>query len=402
MRILVQPHSMELGGSQLNALDLAGALKARGHDVVVYSEPGELVAGLADRGLEHVPAPRGLSCPSAGRIAHLRRVLVERRIAVAHGYEWPPVLEASAAAAGLPTRVVGSVLSMSVAPFLPERVPLVVGTERIRRSCAAGRPAPVVVIEPPVDVAADRPSRLPGRRGPHLEVAVVCRLVPELKLEGLLTAIDAVGDLPDDLGPDGAPVRLTVAGDGPARAVVAARAAAVNERRGREVVRVLGAVTDPRPVYDAADVALGMGGSALRSLAFARPLVVQGEHGFFELLEPRTLPYFLDGGFYGVGERDADQAREHLAGLLADLAGDPVRRAWLGCWGRDLAVRRFSLERAAVLLEEVYVEALRAPAAHGVGAPVRTVTRLAGFKVREHRARLAGRRARDDFNARPV
>nr|WP_241728455.1 glycosyltransferase [Nocardioides zeae] len=399
---MVHPHSMELGGSQLNALDLAGALQGRGHEVVVYSEPGELVGGLADRGLEHVAAPRGRSCPSAGRIAHLRRVLTERRIEVAHGYEWPPVLEDSAAAAGLPTRVVGTVLSMAVAPFLPERVPLVVGTERIRSSCVDARSGPVVVVEPPVDVAGDRPSRLPGRRERHVEAVVVCRLVPELKLEGLLTAVDAVGDLPDDLGPRGAPVRLTIAGDGPARAVVAARAAAVNERHGREVVRLLGAVADPRPLYDAADIALGMGGSALRSLAFARPLVVQGEHGFFELLEPRTLPYFLDRGFYGVGDRDPQEAREHLAGLLADLAGDPVRRAWLGSWGRDLAVRRFSLERAAALLEDVYAAALEAPAAHGVGAPARTVARLAGFKVREHRARLAGRRARDDFNARPV
>ncbi|MDT9592547.1 glycosyltransferase family 4 protein [Nocardioides zeae] len=407
MRILVYPHAMELGGSQLNALDLAGALQARGHEVVVYSQAGELVDTLAGRGLEHVLAPPGRSCPSAARVAHLRRVLRSRCIDVVHGYEWPPVLEAGAACVGLPTRVVATVLSMSVAPFLPEAVPLVVGTERIRASCVDSRSGPVVVIEPPVDVLADRPGA--GERpapvpGAPVEVAVVCRLVPELKLEGLLTAVDAVGDLPADVGSGGVEVRLTIAGDGPARGLVQARADAVNERCGRPAVRLLGAVADPRPVYDRADVAVGMGGSALRSIAFARPLVVQGESGFFELLEPRTLPYFLDRGFYGVGDRGPEQAREHLAGLLADLAGDPARRATLGEWGRDLAVRRFSLERAAALLEGVYALALDPDASHGArpGAPARTLVRLADYKLRRHGARLVGRGSRDDFNARPV
>lgn len=414
MKVLVYPHSMELGGSQLNAIELAGALRDRGHDVVVYSEPGPLVAQVVALGLEHVEAPRGRSCPSPARVAHLRRVLRERGVDVVHGYEWPPILEAYAATSGLSTRTVGTVMSMAVAPFLPDSVPLVVGTERIRASCDPHRPAPVHVIEPPVDVAANRPvHRSP--RGTHaapdvpepLEVVVVCRLVPELKLEGLLTAIDAVSDLPVDTV-EGRPVRLTIVGDGAARAQVEERAAAANDRCGREVVRLLGALDDPRPAYAAADVALGMGGSALRALAFGTPLVVQGEQGFFELLDVGTLPYFLQRGFYGVGDRTSDEARAHLAGIVADLAGDPERRALLGAWGRALVVERFSLERAARLQERVYAAALAAPdAGHGrrtsaVSTAVATAGGLVAYKAEQHAGRLRGRRARDDFNARPA
>ena len=35
MRVLVYPHSMEIGGSQLNAVELGGAVRDLGHDVVV-------------------------------------------------------------------------------------------------------------------------------------------------------------------------------------------------------------------------------------------------------------------------------------------------------------------------------------------------------------------------------
>src|SRR5205807_398251 len=37
MRIIVYPHAMEIGGSQLNAIQLAGAVRDRGHEVVVVA-----------------------------------------------------------------------------------------------------------------------------------------------------------------------------------------------------------------------------------------------------------------------------------------------------------------------------------------------------------------------------
>ena len=43
MRVLVYPHTMEIGGCQLNAVETAGALRDRGHDVSVISAPGPLV-----------------------------------------------------------------------------------------------------------------------------------------------------------------------------------------------------------------------------------------------------------------------------------------------------------------------------------------------------------------------
>src|ERR1043165_8557626 len=138
MRILVYPHAMEIGGSQLNGIQLAGAVRDRGHEVIVLSEPGPLVKRVHELGLEHIEIPRERRHPSPEVLATLVRTVRKRRIHVVHGYEWPPVVEAFFGP-GLRWRtpVVGTVMSMSVVPFFPRTVPLVVGTEAIREAALA-------------------------------------------------------------------------------------------------------------------------------------------------------------------------------------------------------------------------------------------------------------------------
>ena len=105
--------------------------------------------------------------------------------------------------------------------------------------------------------------------------------------------------MPSISSPRTAPVRLAIVGDGPAAAALQERAAHVNRRWGREVVKFVGPMHDPRPAYAAADVVLGMGSSALRALSIGRPVVVQGEDGFSKVFEPATLPYFCAHGMWG-------------------------------------------------------------------------------------------------------
>ncbi len=194
-------------------------------------------------------------------------------------------------------------MSMSVASFLPRDVPLTVGTEFIRKAAMDSGHRQVELLEPPVDTNADNPavdgSGFRANQGIHpneVLFAMVCRLVPDLKLEGLLSACEAVCEL----AVAGRPVRLIIVGDGRARGEVEKRAAEVNASAGREVVLMTGEMADPAPAYAAADVVIGQGGSALRGMAFGKPLVVVGEEGFSELLTPESLP-FSGQGWYGLG-----------------------------------------------------------------------------------------------------
>jgi glycosyltransferase involved in cell wall biosynthesis len=330
----------------------------------------------------------------------------ERGFDIVHGYEWPPALEAAAAV--FPSgraAAVCTIMSMAVAPFLPTSMPLVVGTQAIQERAAASRRGPVHLIEPPVDVTKNAPghpvAEFRSRYGLHdaatVDLAIVCRLVPQLKLEGVLTAVDVVGELAREL-----PVRLVIVGDGTARGVVEERAAKANARAGYRAVVLTGELFDPRPAYAAADIMLGMGGSALRALAFARPLVVQGEHGFWELLTPDTCDLFLQQGWYGVG--DGTGGAERLAAILRPLIQDPQRRATLGAYGRRLAVERFSLTRAATVQEGIYREALELARSgrHTIGEAtegMRSAVGVTAHKVRQRYRAVRGTRTAEDFNA---
>ncbi|QIX27859.1 glycosyltransferase [Nocardioides sp. JQ2195] len=407
MRVVVYPHSMEIGGSQLNAVELAAAATAQGHEVLVYSEPGPLVDRVHALGLEHVVRREARLRPGWETAADLRRLVRSRRIDVVHGYEWPPILEAYAATRGGIGRstAVGTVMSMSVAPFLPSSLPLVVGTAQIRDHVRASHSGPVHLLEPPVDARENAPGVCPeppvdvvGLEPGALRIVVVSRLVRELKLEGVLTAVRAVQELAAEQV-----VQLVVVGGGPELGTVRRAAASANAAAGRTVVLVPGESPDPRWAYGSADVCIGMGGSALRCLAFGKPLVVQGEGGFFELLTPETCPTFLAQGWYGRGSLDPERAVEHLCCVLRRLR-DPGLRADLGAFGRELVVSRFALDAAAGLQEAVYRDALdrRASAPRVLSDTTRSGAGLISYKVRRRVERHRGRVAVDDFNARPL
>lgn len=404
LRILVYPHMLTVGGSQLNAVELAGAVRDLGHEVIVFGTPGPLVEVVHDLRLPYVESPQPGRRPSAVVIRALSSLVEERAIDVLHAYEWPPAIECYVAGSLLRRRpTVCTVMSMGVAPFIPSHLPLVVGTRHIQATEERRRRAEVTLLEPPVDTTSNRPDvdgsdLLPaGVRSPDpdvLHIVVVSRLAHELKLQGLLEAISVMPQLAAEFR-----VRLVVVGGGPAAEAVAAAARRSNELCGEEVVVLAGELLDPRPAYALADVALGMGGSALRAMAFGRPLVVQGERGFWEELSPETVDRFLYQGWYGTG--DGQDGGPRLLELLRRLLQDADRRRTLGAYGRGLVVERFSLARAARTQVEVYARAAR-DGVEWPPPPVETCRAAAGLvrheTVRRVR-RLLGAGAADDFNA---
>jgi glycosyltransferase involved in cell wall biosynthesis len=409
MRVLVYTHTMVVSGI-LNAVELAAAARDRGHEVIVLSQPGPLVDSVRQLGIEHIPRIANVRrTPSPGAAAQLTRLVLRRKIDIVHAWEWPSAVEAFAGprlCLGAP--VVCSIMSMAVAPFLPHTMPLTVGTQEIAHHAEDAGFSSVTLLEPPVDVAANSPeydsSSFRADFGLDSDplLAVVCRLAYELKLEGLLAACDAVGEL----ARSGTKVQLAIVGDGPARREVEDAAAAANERAGRQSVVLTGQLADPRPAYSAADVILGMGGSALRGMAFGKPLVVQGERGFWELLSPDSAPLFLRQGWYGVGTatdgRSAGALK--LRQILQVLLNDPAAMMGLGEYGRALVVERFSIDHAAAVQEDLYAQAVDAsnrPSGMRFAADVAHT----GLGVLRHQGtrklrRWSGRHVpTDDFNA---
>jgi glycosyltransferase involved in cell wall biosynthesis len=385
MRILVYPHDLAIGGSQINAVDLAAGAAAAGHDVVVYGRPGPLVQYIEKRGLRFIPAHRHRYRPGLPRVLELARLARNERLDLIHAYEWPPCLDAYFGAgliAGVP--LLCTVLSMAVMPNVPASVPLIMGTEALGEAARRVQSADVWVLEPPIDTLQDHPG-IDGRafRRRHIIgqddrlVVVVSRLAIDLKLDALVRTIDAA-----DLLAARHRIRLLIVGDGEARAALDLRAASINRRHQREIVTLTGAELDPREAYAAADVVIGMGSSALRALAIGRPLVVQGEHGFSEVFEPATLATFLHQGFFGTGRGEANARR--LAQQVDRLLSSTALANELGRYGRRIVTERFSLERAVPIQLDIYDKVMRSPAGHRLGDVLRSARRALMLEVRNH------------------
>lgn len=408
MRILVYPHSLSIGGSQINAIELAAAVQALGHESVVFGPPGPLVDRVAELGMDFIESPKAGRRPSPAVARALNREIASRDIDIVHGYEWPPILEAVLATRNARKAIpVGTVMSMAVAPFIPSTMPLVVGTQQIAAAERRNGRRYVGVIEPPVDTMYNSAIDLAGieefKREWSLDddqVTVVCvtRLSREMKLEGVLSAIRTIGQLASDHA-----VRLVIVGGGPAWGEVSAAAAQVNQRCGRDAVVLTGALIDPRPAYASADISIAMGGSALRSLSFGCPLIVQGENGFFRLLDESSLSQFEWQGWYGYGP-SSTSGSDRLKDILVPLLADVERRKILGEFGRNIVVERFSMQHASLRQEKFYEDNRNYAAgmfARGLD-DLRSTVRYVRYQGHRQFRRILGRSASDDFNSRPV
>ena len=407
MKVLVYPHDLSIGGSQLNAIEIAAKVALSGHETVVYGQPGPLTKRIDDLGLEFVASPDTRRRPSRTGLGELARIVDARGIDVIHGYEWPPALESYLVSRTRPTTVsVATVMSMAVAPFIPQTMPLIVGTAQIAADGRRSGRTRVSTLEPPIDLEENAPLNdgvaefkfRYGIAGQGLLIVMVTRLSREMKLEGILAAIEAVGQLDSSLH-----ATLVVVGDGPAHAEVSERVQRINTCAGRTVAVMTGELMDPRPAYAAADIVLGMGGSALKAMAFAKPLIVQGERGFWRLADERTFDTFLWTGWYGVGG-DRQMGADKLLSEIQPLLADHLLRERLGRQGRLLVERRFSLAAAAERQLAIYQAALNmttSPLAQAVDF-LQATTKFATYKINRKLARVAGRVKVDDFNSRPV
>ncbi|WP_309135068.1 glycosyltransferase [Cellulomonas sp.] len=360
-RALVQLNSLGLGGTQLNAVQLAEALVARGWDSLLVGPRDTLGEGptildvAAERGVPVEVHDRPETVVSGARA--LGRTARRWGADLVHVYGswaerpayWGPCL--------LGRRpLVLTVYEMEVDPRTHRWCPLVVGTGYLRDDLR-DRPGGAVLLSPPVDLVRDDRAAVDaapflasaGLTGDELRVVVVSRLDEDMKALSVETAIRGVARLDRD------DVVLVVVGGGDAEPRLRALADATNDALGRRAVVLTGALADPRPAYACADVVLGMGGSAARGLAFGAPLVVLGEFGWSRTFDVPDADLLFRNSFWS--DERVDDGAGLLATQLAPLLDDADRRARLGRFGREFAERGYGLEAVADRLADLYAGA---------------------------------------------
>jgi glycosyltransferase involved in cell wall biosynthesis len=295
--------------------------------------------------------------------------------------------------AGVP--LVGTDMEMIVGGMMPKSPYITYGTpEVVDRARQLGyRHAELLL--PPVDLAYNSPAAVAGASfrtdlglgDDSITMVTVSRLDDGLKGESLFRTVAVVRELGRDL-----PLRLVIVGDGDIRIKLEETAAAVNAELGRTAVLLTGTLIDPRPAYAAADIIVGMGGSALRGMAFRKPVVVVGERGFSALLNHDSAPTFHYQGLFGIGDGAAGNST--FVEIIRRLCNDRSQFATLGQFSYSFVSEHFGLEAVSARLCRIYAAAVenRRPAwaalSDGAGTAVRW-TRQRRFLPREWSENLA-------------
>ena len=340
----------------MNAIELATALRDfHGCDVVLFATPGPMVKLVEEKGLRYLPAPDARFHPSPTLVRALRDVVRSERPDLLHVWDWWQCIDAYYAV-HLLMRVpmVVTNMTMEVTRLLPKGLPTTFGTpELVDQAKATGRRR-VELLLPPVDVHLNAPNALDSRpfrerygfKDEDITLVTVSRLADFMKAESLVRTIDAVRTLGRDL-----PLRFVIVGDGKARAKLERLADDTNAELARTAVVLTGALLDPRPAYAAADIVVGMGGSALRGMAFGKPVVIVGEQNFSTPLTPETSELVYYKGMYGRGDGSPSNVR-----LIADIRGlaeHSDQLPALGEFSRQFVLRKFSLEVVSSHLAEI-------------------------------------------------
>lgn len=347
MKILVFAHHLVVGGTPLNSIELSAALQdTPDQEVVFFATPGPMLRLVEQHGLRYVPAPEAYIHPSLARMRAIRNLVRRECPDVIHVWDWFQCLEAYYAV-HLTMRIpmVVTDMFMSLTSVLPTSLVTTFGTpELVDQARRAGRPHAHLLL-PPVDTKANAPTAIDpsafkaqySLESPGITLATVSRLDRSMKYESIAQTIDAVALLGKDI-----PLRLLITGDGSARPALEQRATLVNEHLRRHAIVFTGELLDPRPVYASADVVVGMGGSALRGMAFGKPVIIVGERGFSAPFTAETADTFYYRGMFGSAA--TQQPVDTLACTIRRLIISPQQLPAYGDFSRRFVIRHFSLQ----------------------------------------------------------
>jgi glycosyltransferase involved in cell wall biosynthesis len=364
VRVLLVIDSLEVGGAERLVVDLALALRRKGHGVTIAcSVAGDLSSVLEREGVPVQPllgqlVKRRLSAAYAWR---LRRLIRRERFDVVHAHVF-----ASAAAAATATLGTGVPLVITehteaswqgpsarwISRFIYSRAERIIAVSTpIRRRLIErdGVPTSIITVVPNAvppapedDHQSLRPAELPGRP----VVGVIARLQPEKGVATFLEAASRVAPLLPETS-------FVIAGDGPLRRELEGLAEDLG-LDGR--VCFLGFRPDSPALMRSLEVLVvpslteGSPLVTLEALAAGVPVIASAVGGI-----PDQIRHDREGVLVSPGDAAA------LGEALLDLLRDSNRARNLGEAGRRRAAVEFDHGNMVARIEEVYRSVLRRP-----------------------------------------
>jgi glycosyltransferase involved in cell wall biosynthesis len=369
MSILFVIDNLEFGGGERGFLQLVQALAGEGESVsVVAQSGGPFEAGVRAAGATFEPM-RMTSRAGVGTILRLRRLVCTERFAVVHSQGARADFLTRLALLGLPAPRLVSTIQMPVDGF--DVSPLRRALYRVFDGLGRGRVDRFIVVSRALQHLLTADRGLPSRRvvlvangvetdqltpaarrqmaGPARRALGVDEITPLVGAAGRLVAQKGFGDLVTAMHHVVARVpeaRLAIAGDGPLREALAARARASGLSLllpgfQEDVSRFLAALD----VLVIPSVREGFPMITLEGMALGLPIVATAIAGVVEQIEPD-----IDGLLVAPGDPGA------LGAAIARVLEDRALGERLGQAARRRAVGRFDVSRMLDATRRVYAD----------------------------------------------
>jgi hypothetical protein len=132
-------------------------------------------------------------------------------------------------------------------------------------------------------------------------------------------------------------------------------------------------------------------------MAFGKPCVVQGEHGFFRILDEESSREFRWRGFYGIG--DGGTGEDSLVQQLDQLLGDEGLRKENGDFALALVRQFYSLEHATQVQLDWYDKVLAEYQPPSLTEVARTASAVGTWIAERAVNRRRGTAQEDYFNS---
>ena len=356
MKILMTLMGLEIGGAETHVVELCRELSSRGADVTVASNGGVYESELAACGVKHIKLPLHTKTPSALIKSYfgLERLIKKEKFDIVHAHARIPAFICGLLAKRLKFRFITSTHGVyKVDPLLART------TDWGERSVAVSCDVKQYLIDSyafPSDnisltingidterfsknVDCSDVKREFGLSDDRFRVTYVSRIDTEAALTGFLLC-DAAELLANELPS----LEILMVGGGTAFDKLSTRAAEVNKKVGREIIRLTGARTDVAKLIAAGDCFAGVSRAALEAMSLEKPVILAGAQGYIGILTEENLAKAESTNFCCRGERlpDAASIADDIRAVFSMSEND---RARLGSFGRSVILESYSVAK---------------------------------------------------------
>ncbi|MDR3278348.1 MAG: polysaccharide pyruvyl transferase CsaB [Oscillospiraceae bacterium] len=365
-KILIAAMGLDIGGAETHIVELARALKRRGHEVAIASGGGVYARDIQAAGIPHHLAPMNARSPAklAKSYFLLRRLIKKWRPDIVHAHARIPAflcgLLQKTGRFRFVTTAHGVFKVDGVLRFLSNwgRKTIAV-SEDIKRYLMENYGVPerdIFVTINGIDTEKFSPGVPPENVRRELGLApgapVICH-VSRLDDAASLIARQLV-TLAPRLARALPGVKILIAGGGDIFEELAEKARETNLAAGYGAVVMPGARTDIEEILAAGDVFVGVSRAALEALASGKPTVMAGNAGFLGLFEPSRQAAAAETNFTcrGCAASTEELLFDELLRCFRDCT--PEYLAELSSFGVELVRRDYSVSRMTDDCERAY------------------------------------------------